>query len=130
MGSIAYGTRHARSGEELTEAVHLARSILVHIQETTLLDTLEPDEAWPGDDSGLDDEPETRRQLDAAPLGGLDFTLSQLERYRRRITSERASEETASHRYQLARVTVYIYWESKQGQRQTEITGMVSHARP
>lgn len=130
MGSIAYGTRHSRSGEELTEAIHLARGILVHIQEASLVDTTEIGETWLTKDSGLNDEDLVRRQLDEAPLGGFEFDLRQLERYHRHITTERASDDPLNHRYRMARVKVEVFWESKQGHRKAELLGLVSHARP
>lgn len=130
MGSIAYGTRHSGSGAELSEAVHLARTVLVHIQEAGLVDTTELDEAWPTTDSGLNDEIDMRRPIDEAPFGGLEFTLPQLQRYQRRIVSERSSEEPLDHRYRLATVTVHLYWQSPQGERTVHLTGLVSHARP
>ncbi len=119
MGSIAYGTRHSRSGEELTEATHLARAILVHIQEASLVDTTEIGETWLTKDSGLNDEDLVRRQLDEAPLGGFEFDLRQ-----------RASDDPLNHRYRMARVKVEVFWESKQGHRKAELIGLVSHARP
>lgn len=130
MGSIAYGTRHARSGEELGEAVQLARQVLVYIQESSVLDTVEPTEPWFSEDSGLNDATTVRRELDAAPLGGLAIPLVQLERYQRRVVATRLSDNPSDHRYGLARVTVEIFWESKQGWRRLELSGVVSHARP
>jgi prepilin-type N-terminal cleavage/methylation domain-containing protein len=130
MGSIAYGTRHSRSGEELTEAVQQARQLLVRLQETSALDTTDLGEPWPKDDSGLNDRPGVRRELDASPLGGSGIPLPQLERYKRRIVSRRLSNDPGDHRYQLAQVTVEVFWESKQGERRLELTGLVSHARP
>lgn len=130
MGSIAYGTRHSRSGEELTEAVQQARKILVGIQESSALDITDIGEPWLTEDSGLNDKPGVRRELDAAPLGGVSYDLPQLERYKRRIVTTRVSNDPLDHRYRLARVSVEIFWESKQGNRRLEITGLVSHARP
>jgi hypothetical protein len=130
LGSIAYGTRHSRSGEELTEATQLARQVLVYVQENSILDTVESDEPWLSEDSGLNDAPGVTREMDAAPLGGATFTLAQLERYKRRIVTTRVSTDPLSHRFGLALVTVEISWESKQGRRRVEISGLVSHARP
>lgn len=129
LGSIAYGTRHSRSGEELTEATQLARQVLVYVQENSILDTVESNEPWFSVDSGLNDAPGVTREMDAAPLGGATFTLTQLERYKRRIVTTRVSTDPLSHRFALALVTVQISWESKQGRRRVEISGLVSHAR-
>lgn len=126
MGAIAYGTRHAGSGSELSEGSHLTRSILNYIQETTLLDTVEVEKAWPGPDSGLNDKPSVFRQLDAPPLGGLVFQKSQVERFRRRIESQRVTEEKLNYRYKLARLRVSVFWSSKQGERNVVMTGLVS----
>lgn len=130
MGSIAYGTRHSRSGEELTEAVQQARQILVSMQEMSVLDITDIGEPWPKPESGLNDEPGVRRELDAAPLGGLTVSLPQLERYQRRIVTTRLSSDPLDHRFHLASVAVEIFWESKQGHRRLELTGLVRHARP
>lgn len=129
MGAIAYGTKHSTSGEQLSEASHLGRSILTYIQETTLLDSVDVGEAWPTPESGLNDTPSTFRQLDDAPLGGMRFENTQLARYRRRILSQRVSTEPLNYRYKLARVKVSIFWSSKQGERQVDMTGLVSISR-
>lgn len=130
MGAIAYGTRHSGSGEELTEATHIARSYLSYIQEATLIDSIEPNSGeWLTEASGLNDEDEGLRPLDDPPFGGLDFTGAQLERYRRRIRSQRVSDDVADHRFRLARVQVTIFWESKQGERNVLLTGLVSISR-
>ena len=130
MSSIAYGTRHARSGEELTEAVQLARQILVSLQETSSLDTTNIGDAWFGENSGLRDAAGVRRELNAAPLGALIATPAQLSRYKRRLVAERVSSDSRDHRYGLARVHVEIFGESKTGERRLELSGAVSHARP
>ncbi|MCA9777383.1 MAG: type II secretion system protein [Candidatus Eremiobacteraeota bacterium] len=130
MGSIAYGTRHSGSGEELTEATHIARSYLSYIQEATLIDTIEPNTGeWLTEASGINDPDEGLRPLDDPPFGGLEFTGPQISRYRRRIRSQRVSEDNSDHRYGLARVQVTIFWESKQGERNVLLTGLVSTAR-
>ena len=130
MGAIAYGTRHSGSGEELTEATHIARSYLSYIQEATLLDSIEPNTGqWLSEGSGLNDPDEGLRPLDDHPFGGLDFTGPQLERYRRRIRSQRVSDDVIDHRFRLARVQVTIFWESKQGERNVLLTGLVSISR-
>lgn len=130
MGSIAYGTRHSRSGEELTEAVQLARQVLVAMQETSVVDTTDIGQPWLRAESGLNDEPGIRRELDAAPLGGISFSLEQMERYQRRIVTTRVSNDPLDHRFHLANATVEIFWESKQGRRRLELAGLVTHARP
>ena len=131
MGAIAYGTKHSGSGAELTEASHLARSILSYLQETKALDTVElnPYEPWPTRNSGLADEPSVFRQLDEAPLGGLSFQTAQLERFRRRIESQRVTDDPLNYRHNLARVRVSVFWSSKQGERNVEVTGLVSTNR-
>ena len=130
MGAIAYGPRHSGSGEELTEATHIARSYLSYIQEATLIDSIEPNTGqWLSEGSGLNDADEGLRPLDDPPFGGLDFTGPQLERYRRRIRSQRVSDDVADHRFRLARVQVTIFWESKQGERNVLLTGLVSISR-
>lgn len=129
MGSIAYGARHSGSGEELTEATHIARSYLSYIQDATILDSVEPTEEWLSEESGLNDPVEGLRPLDDQPFGGLDFTPQQIERYRRRIRCQRVSDERADHRYNLARVQVTIFWDSKQGERSVLLTGLVSISR-
>ncbi len=130
MSSIAYGTRHARSGEELTEAVQLGRQVLVSLQETSALDTTNIGEPWFDEESGLLDATGVRRELDAAPLGGMTLSPQQLSRYKRRLVSERISSDPQDHRYSLARVHVEIFWESKTGERRLDLSGVVSHARP
>lgn len=130
MSSIAYGTRHSRSGEELTEAVQLARQILVSLQETSALDTTDIGKPWFDENSGLRDAAGVRRELDAAPLGGMAVPAPQLSRYKRRLVTERLSTEAQDHRYGLARVQVEIFWESKVGERRLELSGVISHARP
>ncbi len=130
MSSITYGTRHSRSGEELTEAVQLARQILVRLQEDSILDSTNIGEPWFREDSGLRDAPAVRRELDAAPLGGMMLPAEQLSRYKRRLVAERVSQDRIDHRYGLARVQVEIFWESKVGERRLELTGVISHARP
>lgn len=130
LGSIAYGTRHSSSGEELTEATQIARQLLVAIQETTAIDNTDVGEPWLKPEGGLNDALGIRRPLDAAPLGFATFSSTQLGRYSRRIVATRASEQAADHRYRLARVRVEIFWESKHGERQLQMTGVVTHARP
>ncbi len=129
MGSIAYGTRHSTSGEQLSEATHLARSILSYVQEATLLDTVELAQPWPTNGSGLNDDDTTFRQLDDPPLGGLRFENTQLERFRRRIRSKRVTDDSGNYRYKLARVQVSVFWSSKQGERNVSMTGLVSISR-
>ena len=133
MGAIAYGTKHSGSGEELTEATHIARTYLSYIQESTLLDTIESETGeWPSESSGLNDAVEELRPLDDPPFGleaKLDFSPAQIEKYRRRIRSQRVSDDLADHRFNLARVQVTIFWESKQGERNVLLTGLVSTNR-
>ena len=133
MGAVAYGTKHSGSGAELTEATHLARSIINYLQETSSLDTvqLDPYEVWPTADSGLADPPDVFRQLDEPPLGGMPFEPHQLERYRRRIESQRVTDDPLNYRYNLARVRVSVFWSSKQGERKVVMTGLIStHRKP
>lgn len=134
MGAIAYGTKHSGSGEELTEATHIARAYLSYIQEATLLDTAPAGtDGWIDEvSSGLNDPVEGLRPLDDSPFGagsGLDFRPAQIEKYRRRIRSQRVSDDLADHRFNLARVQVTIFWESKQGERNVLLTGLVSTNR-
>lgn len=130
MGSVAYGSKHSRSGEELSEATHLARSILNYVQETTLLDTADLGKPWPTVESGLNDSPEQFRQLDDPPLtNSMRFETHQLENYRRRIQSIRVSNDPLNYRKNLAQVRVTIFWTGKQGERQVNVTGLVTHAR-
>ena len=129
MGSIAYGTKHSRSGEQLSEASHLGRSILTYIQETTILDTVQLSEPWPTEDSGLNDNESTFRQLDEVPLGAMRFEPQHLETFRRRIQSQRVNEDPQNYRYKLGRVKVSIFWSSKQGERSVDLTGLVTIAR-
>jgi prepilin-type N-terminal cleavage/methylation domain-containing protein len=128
MGSVAYGTKHSGSGEELTEATHIARAYLSYIQEATLLDAIEPNSGeWLTQTSGLNDAVEGLRPLDDPPFGGsLDFTPKQIERYRRRIRCQRVSDDPSDHRFKLARVQISIFWNSKQGERNVFMTGLVS----
>lgn len=129
MGAIAYGTRHSSSGAELSEATHVCRSILTYLQETTQLDTVDLDEPWPTTESGLNDEPNIFRQLDEVPLGGMNFQPRQLEKFRRRIESQRVNDDPLNYRYKLARVRVSVFWSSKQGERKVSMTGLVTTSR-
>jgi prepilin-type N-terminal cleavage/methylation domain-containing protein len=130
LGSIAYGTKHSGSGADLSEATHLARTIMTYVQETTLLDTVEIELPWLTEESGLNDPATAFRQLDAPPLGaGLRFEPVQLERFRRRIQSQRVIDDPLNYRYKLARLRVSIFWTSKQGERQVELTGLVTTSR-
>ena len=129
MGAIAYGTKHSGSGEQLAEASHIARSMLTYIQESTLLDTVDGTEEWPTSESGLNDENSIFRQLDEAPLEPMGFQPNQLERFRRRVQSERVNNEPQNYRYRLGRVRVSVFWSSKQGERKVEMTGLVSTNR-
>lgn len=76
------------------------------------------------------DKEEVRREVDAAPLGNLVLPAELLSRYKRRIVTQRLSNDSKDHRYRLARAQVEIFWESKVGQRRLELTGVISHARP
>ncbi len=129
MGSIAYGTKHSSSGAELSSATHLGRSLLSYIQETTLIDTADVGEPWPTEESGLNDPPNAFRQLDDPPFGGLRFEPLHLEKFRRRIQSQRVTDEPLNYRYKLARVKVSIFWTGKQGERSVDITGLVTISR-
>lgn len=130
MGSIAYGTRNSTSGEELSEASHLARSILTYVQEATLIDSIETELAWPSNGSGLADDDSTFRQLDDPPIGnGLRFEPIQLEKFRRRIQSRRVSNDSQNYRYKLAQVSVTIFWTAKDRERKVEMSGLVSVSR-
>ena len=129
MGAIAYGTKHSGSGEQLAEASHIARSMLTYIQESTLLDTVDGAEEWPTADSGLNDDITIFRQLDDTPLEPMGFQPNQLERFRRRVQSERVNDDPQNHRYKLGRVRVSVFWSSKQGERKVEMTGLVSTNR-
>lgn len=130
MGSIAYGTKHSATGEELTTASQLARQIFSAVQTTGVLDTTDLDSAWPKSESGLNDKPQSARLLNASPLGEVRFTPQQLDRYSRRIESRRLSSVKHDHRYYLAMVKVQVIWEGKHGVQSVEMTGIVSHARP
>lgn len=141
MGSVAYGTRHARSGEELAEAANIARSLLAYMQETTQLDLNADAPNWPGPNSGINDEAGSFRPLTEAPFGELGpisgdpshvpvFTESQIGRYSRNITVERLSNDRFNHRFRLARAVVQIRWDGKYGPRTVELTGLLSHDLP
>ena len=114
----------------MTEAVQQARQLLVAIQEASVIDTTDIGKPWLSANSGLNDRPGVHRELDAPPLGGIAAGLPQLERYKRRVVATRVSDDPQDHRFRLASVTVEIFWESKQGERHLELTGLVSHARP
>ena len=131
MGAIAYGTKHSGSGEELTEATHIARAYLSYIQEATLIDDIEATcGEWLTVDSGINDPDEGLRPLDDPPFGdALDFTPRQIERYRRRIRCQRVVDDPVDPRFHLARVQVTIFWTSKQGERNVFLTGLVSISR-
>lgn len=130
MGSIAYGTKHASSAEELTEATQIARSILAYMEETTLIDVTEPDEPWPTAASGINDvDPLARHLLSESPFGGMNFNAQQVSRFYRRITCERVDPNPAHVRYDLARVKVQIFFQSKQGERNVELTGLLQISR-
>lgn len=129
LGSIAYGTKNAGHGADLSEGTHLARSILNYIEENTLLDTIEVDRPWPSQESGVCDTAETFRQLDAAPLGGMLLRPEQIERFRRRIETQRVVNDPLNYRYKLAKVRVSVFWSSKQGERHVTMTGLVSISR-
>lgn len=129
LGSIAYGTKHAGTGEELAEATHVCRSIMTYLQETTLLDTVEIARPWLSEESGLNDPDTAFRQLDDAPLGGMNFQPRQLERYRRRIECVRVNDDPLNYRYKLARVKVSVFWQSKERERSVEMTGLVTISR-
>lgn len=140
MGSIAYGTKHARSGEELAEATYIARALMSTLQEGSWIDVLSVEDGWPGPDSGINDEPGEYRAIDEEPFGAVEsggstpqvgvFQSEQAARYWRRITVERVSDNPLNHRYRLARATVEVMWDGKTGTRSVTLVGLISHAVP
>ena len=128
-GAVVYGTRHADSGAFVTESTEVARSLFEEIQGGSLVDTLSPGEPWPGPDSGLVDGAEVRKQLNEAPFGALNFPGTYLESYRRRILVERLSPDSNSLEYEMARVTIEIFWSDPNGEHRTQFYGVVRHAR-
>ena len=134
MGSIAYGTKHSSSAEELTEATQIARSILTYMEETTLIDVTQTNEDWPTAESGINDiEPTARHLLTDAPFGGMNFKPEQVGRFFRRVTCERVKDKLSDgsipSRYNLARVRVQIFFQSKQGERNVDLTGILQISR-
>ncbi len=140
MGSIAYGTKHARSGEELAEATYIARALMSSLQEGSWIDILSEDGEWPGPESGINDEPDRYRAISEEPFGAIDpdgptpqvgvFPSEQAARYWRRITVARVSDNPHNHRYRLARATVEVIWDGKTGSRSVILVGLISHAVP
>lgn len=127
--ALVYGIRNSTRGKYISESTQLARTILEYTQNTGLVDSASPGEPWPTSESGVNDEAPERRFLNAPPLGGLSFLPERVEQYRRNISVRRLSDDPNNHRYNLARVTVNVYWNDTQGEHRSEVVGVVRHAR-
>ncbi|MFA5508748.1 MAG: prepilin-type N-terminal cleavage/methylation domain-containing protein [Vulcanimicrobiota bacterium] len=127
--ALVYGIRNSTRGKYISESTQLARTYLEYTQNTGLLDSSSPGEPWPTSESGINDAPQDRSLLNAPPFGGLSFIPDRVEKYRRNIRVERLADDPDNHRYNLARVTVNIYWNDTQGEHRSELTGVVRHVR-
>jgi prepilin-type N-terminal cleavage/methylation domain-containing protein len=128
--SLVYGVRNSTKGKDISDSAQLARTLFEYTQGTTLIDSVDAGESWLNNESGLNDGPTVRRLLNSEPFGGVVFTPQQVERYKRNIKVERLSNEETSHQYQLARVTIKVTWEDSQGEHNSELIGVIRHARP
>lgn len=122
--SVVYGTRHADAGARLSESTEIARMLFEELQASTLIDTVQPGQPWPGPDSGLADGVGARVELGAAPFGALNFPPSYRATFKRRVTVEPLADEP-----RLARVTIEIFWSDPNGEHRTEFFGVTRHAR-
>lgn len=127
--SLVYGVRNSTRGKEISDSAQLTRTIFEYIQSTSLIEGGSGDN-WLDEESFLNDPPEARRLLNERPFGGLVFTPNQVEKYRRNISVERASDEPTHHRYQIALVTIKVFWSDEQGEHHSKLLGEVRHARP
>jgi prepilin-type N-terminal cleavage/methylation domain-containing protein len=127
--ALVYGIQNSTRGKYISESTQIARTIFEYTQATNLVDTTSPGEPFPTADSGINDPPAARRLLTQAPFGGLAIIPNRVEKYRRNITVERVSDTITNHRYYLARVTVRVYWEDEHGEHNSEVVGVVRHAR-
>jgi prepilin-type N-terminal cleavage/methylation domain-containing protein len=127
--ALVYGIRNSTRGKYISESTQIARTILEYTQAIGLVDTVSPGEPFPDVDSGINDTPSARKVLNESPFGGLAFLPARVEQYRRNVTVERVSDDPSNHRYNLAKVTVAVFWNDSQGEHKSEVVGVVRHAR-
>ena len=127
--ALVYGIRNSTRGKYISESTQIARTILEYTQATHLVDNLSPGEPFPTGDSGINDAPSARKVLNESPFGGLAFLPERVEMYRRNVSVERVSDDPSSHQYNLARVTVAVFWNDSQGEHKSEVVGVVRHVR-
>lgn len=127
--ALVYGIRNSTKGKYISESTQIARAIFEYTQSAGLVDTVDPGDPWPTADGGLNDAPDERRRLNAAPFGGLAFLPQRVEKYTRNVKVERVSADPNSHRYNLATVTVTVYWVDEHGEHKSEVVGVVRHVR-
>lgn len=126
-GSLAYGIENSQRGRELSESNQVAAKLFEYIQGASLLSATGG--SWPNSSSGLNDNPDERRDINAAPFGNSSpiFTPYQVDKFKRNIRSQRISVAPNSHEAELAKVTVTIYWEKEGKESKSELTGIVRH---
>lgn len=128
--ALVYGVRNSTRGKYISDSTQIARTILEYVQATDLVSLVEsPQEPWPTEESKINDLETARRILNEEPLAGLPVNPVWVEKYRRNIKVERLSDDPDDHRYQLARVTVTVYWKDQHGEHNSKLVGVVRHAR-
>jgi type II secretory pathway pseudopilin PulG len=122
FASFAYGVNSVRYGGRVTEASNYARQ-LVELVRTRNLPFAGA--CPPASTSGYNDPAGTRRDLNAAPFAN---DLPANTGFTRQIRIERVSNDPADYRYEIARITVTVYWYEKSKEKKVEVTAL--HRRP
>lgn len=147
--SLYFGFQKSNAGDDLATAGQYSRMVIELVKGQNLIDLSAPKGAdgLPLPTSGVNDTAgEAPRALAAPPLlpdaflaytysdsedGGEEVaakgrTLSDLERYTRKIQIERLSNDTDEPEYRLVRLTVTIYWEEKGVDKSVATTTIIS----
>jgi len=77
------------------------------------------------DESGLFDAPGARRALNAPPF---QLDLPADGQFSRRVHVERLSGDSNSYQYNIARISVTVYWDEKGAEKQVQVKAF--HRQP
>lgn len=121
--TFGYALRAETHAGRLSEATGHARQLVELIRVRNL--PFQYDPGMPPADSGLNDTASQRRPLNGAPFAS-DLPAS--TGLSRNIRIERVSTDTSDYRYNLARVTVTVYWQDRGGEKRVQLVSV--HRRP
>lgn len=126
FASFSFSIESTRHGAHLSEAVSYNRQIieLIRVRNLPFMEDLPPPES-----SGLND-PETETWTRLPALNALPFAndLPENTGFRRSIQVRRVSNDVSDYRYQIAEITVTVYWMENGRLRKVRMTA--HHRQP